>query len=106
MTQRKTRIVAYCAGAGEWWTGRAVADDGTVVAAHLSSSPEWSAIDLGDTPQGKQADYRRLYPGGYEFAWLGVVQDLDAHAELRALYALNQQRAAGPKTAENTGVES
>ena len=46
--------------------GVAVAEDGTLLAGHLSSSIGWFASDMGLTSRRKHDLYEAHYPDGYE----------------------------------------
>lgn len=51
--------------------GIALAEDGTPLAYHVSSSEYWARRDLGVAPDvGHHADYRRKYPDGFEVVWV------------------------------------
>ncbi|MGA3295249.1 MAG: hypothetical protein ABSE45_14870 [Candidatus Acidiferrales bacterium] len=47
--------------------GAAIAEDGTMLAAHISSTAEWLRADLSR----KEDIYGRRYPAGYELVWIG-----------------------------------
>lgn len=69
-------------------SGMAMAEDGHVLAGHLSSSEFWARYDLGLTSDRKHDEYRKHYPDGYELEW---VDDPRAHEGLMAAYAKNQE---------------
>jgi len=54
----------------EWYdadvVGAAIAEDGTHVAGHLSSSLAWFRRDMGLTSTSKHDRYRAHYPDGYD----------------------------------------
>ena len=100
--------------AGDDHSGVAIAEDGTCLAGHWSSSHAWCKLDMGRPyevtldegtewrPQepisvAKHALYAAHYPGGYVFEWVPTAQVV-AHPGLSAAYALNQaaEAAAGP----------
>lgn len=66
----------------------AMAEDGNVLAGHLSSSEMWARHDIGVTSDWKHDNYAAHYPDGYELEW---VDDPRKHAGLQAAYALNQE---------------
>lgn len=68
--------------------GVALAEDGTGLARHLSTSPNWARYDL--TQPAHQATYAAHYPAGYELVWLGHEPDADALPALGAALQLNQ----------------
>lgn len=52
----------------------ALAEDGTILAGHVSSSETWARGDCGylDTPMGrnKRAAFANYYPKGYLLEWI------------------------------------
>lgn len=52
--------------------GFAVAEDGTGLAQHLSSSESFSQHDMGITSNWKHETYDKHYPDGYELKWIGA----------------------------------
>ena len=71
--------------------GLAIAEDGTVLAGHLSSSEAWVQHDLGVRPDGwERNEYAAHYPDGFEVEY--VPEDrIDGHLGLQ--YAFQQHRA-------------
>ena len=69
--------------------GFALAEDGTVLAHHLSSSIEFSRHDMGLTSDWKHDEYKEHYPDGYELEWVDE-SDLDTHSGFRDAWAKNQ----------------
>jgi hypothetical protein len=79
-------------GAGtDWVASMAMAEDGAVLAQHVSSHDEFAHHDIGHTSDWKHEEYRAHYPDGYEVEW---VDDVRGHAGLMAAYAKNQEQAA------------
>jgi hypothetical protein len=50
--------------------GAALADDGTGLAEHLSSSVGFAQHDMGLTSDWKHDYYREHFPGGFELVWV------------------------------------
>lgn len=90
------------AGGGDWHQGYGMAEDGNVLAGHISSSYGWSRRDVG-TPsdpgdtggwqvegigEGKHEKYAAHYPGGYIFEWVPR-EALTTNAGLAAAFAKN-----------------
>lgn len=67
----------------------AMAEDGTVVGGHCSSSNGFAKHDIGATSTWHHDGYAKHYPDGYECEW---VDDVKGHAGLMAASALNQER--------------
>jgi hypothetical protein len=81
----------------DWQFGVALAEDGTCLASHVSSSRDWFLHDMGVLPDGWKHDkYREHYPDGYEVVEVPEGEEA-THPGLLAAYALNQ--AKGPPTA-------
>lgn len=79
---------------GPWgFEGVALAEDGTVLAVHCSSSPDWSQLDLGMHYSTRQHEHynKHFGPGNWELEW---VHDVTTHAGWRAALALNQKQGA------------
>lgn len=72
--------------------GQALAEDGTGLASHLSSSEDWSRHDMGLTGDWKHDIYDEHYPQGYELIWID-----DPHTDPRwqAALALNKAKHEG-----------
>lgn len=69
--------------------GMALAEDGTGIAEHLSSSVDFAKHDMGLTSDWKHEYYREHAPGGYELEW---VDDIEAHAGWQAALVLNREK--------------
>lgn len=87
--------------------GYAFAEDGTVLASHLSSSQAFCRHDMGLTSRWKHEAYQQKYRGGY---WLIDLTDRQTHEELMAIpefaevYNKNQELAKeGDTVIELTG---
>lgn len=65
---------------------RALAEDGTLLASHISSDVMWAKIDIGVGSDRKHDTYREHYPNGYELEW---VDDVEGHAALREAIEAN-----------------
>lgn len=90
------KIYLYCYPAGDAWSpsdviGGALAEDGTLLAGHLSSNVEFSKHDMGLTSTWKHDLYTQHYPSGYELEW---VDDLEGHAGFNQAVALNKGLSA------------
>lgn len=70
--------------------GYALAEDGTVLASHLSSNESFSKHDMGFTSDWKHEKYKAHYPNGFEIEW---VDDPDSNEAFKAAFALNKQAA-------------
>lgn len=75
----------------DWVASMAIAEDGTVLTQHVSSSDGFAQGDSGylDTPMGqtKRRRFDEHYPGGWEVEWVDSPRD---HAGLMAAYERNQ----------------
>lgn len=90
------KIFLYCYPAPNWGEhdviGYALAEDGTVLASHISSNKAFSQHDMGLTSNWKHEAYEKHYPEGFELEW---VDDPDNHPGVAAAYALNQSAQQG-----------
>jgi hypothetical protein len=71
------KVYVFCNGckSRDWHNGYAMAEDGTPLAGHVSSSHEFVRHDLGDQklgyPKGwTREEYAKHYPDGYEVVWI------------------------------------
>lgn len=78
--------------------GIGMAEDGAVLAHHISSSETWLAHDLGAMSQCKHENYAAHYPDGFEVEYVPATE-LFCHEGLLAAVAANQALAAEPETA-------
>lgn len=87
----KPRIFCWVnSGAGtDWQHVMAMAEDGTCLAGHLSSSEGFARHDIGITSDWKHEHYRAHYPDGYELVWIDGAE-VKAHEGLCAAYEKNQ----------------
>ncbi len=74
----------------------AMAEDGTGLAGHCSSSEHWARHDIGMTSDWKHDLYRKHYPDGYELEWVSDAKP-GQHAGIDAAYAKNQAIYAAPQ---------
>lgn len=65
--------------------GQAIAEDGTGLAGHVSSSESFLKSDLGYRGTAKHDKYIEHYPDGYELAW---VDNPESHAGLQEAIGL------------------
>ncbi len=74
----------------DWVHGMAMAEDGTVLAEHVSSHDGWAKHDMGATEHQAMhyQDYSKHYPDGFAVEW---VDDPLTHEGLQAAYSLNQE---------------
>lgn len=77
----------------EWVVPLAIAEDGTCLASHASSSEAWAWFDIGLTSDRKHDAYNLHYPGGYELVRVDRPKE---HEGLMAAYALNQAQVVKP----------
>lgn len=68
---------------------RALAEDGTHLAAHFSSSVRWAKHDIGITSDWKHEHYKKHYPDSYELVW---VDDPETHEDIQPAIALARQK--------------
>lgn len=68
--------------------GIALAEDGTCLAQHLSSTVEWSIHDMGFSSEWKHDDYKAHYPDGFVLEW---ISDPDTNENWKRAYELNQR---------------
>ena len=57
--------------------GYALAEDGTALASHLSSSEGFSKHDMGLTSDWKHDTYSKFYPDGFELKWIDYPEEDD-----------------------------
>lgn len=69
--------------------GYAVAEDGTGLSSHLSSSVGFSQHDMGFTGTWKHDVYKKHYPDGYEVEWVNE-SDIEGHEGLQAALVKNK----------------
>lgn len=91
----KLTIFLYCVPIGILRQGDvmgyALAEDGRGLASHLSSGAGWAQHDMGLLSDWKHDSYQAAsFPFGYQLEW---VDDLDAHRDFQAAFALNQEKA-------------
>lgn len=75
----KPKIFAFINGGSPgWYSGAAIAEDGTVLpASHVSSSPGWARHDMGANGQSewKHDVYAAHYPDGFQVEWVENVKE-------------------------------
>lgn len=76
----------------EWWYGIAVAEDGTVLAGHISSSKGFAIHDMGINSEWKHNKYKEHYPDGYELEWIDI-ENIDSHEGWKTALERNKQQA-------------
>ncbi len=76
--------------------GYALAEDGVMLATHISSSVDFCKRDLGHTSNNKHDLYRRHFPKGYELVWLDkpTANQEFANAYVLCLEKNHQQESA------------
>lgn len=93
------RIFIICRDAGARWgqgdvISTALAEDGHVLATHLSSSRGYAHHDMGlDGSKWKWDKYSARYPDGFELVWVENPDDLDSVIGLRRAVQANQRMA-------------
>lgn len=71
----KPKVYAFVRGeVMENVLSEAYAEDGELLAYHLSSTREWAVYDMSPARKGRV--YLRKYPGGFDYEW---VNDPDNH---------------------------
>jgi hypothetical protein len=88
------KIYLYCDPYGKKGDvlGFALAEDGTGLASHLSSSLDFSRHDMGLTSDWKHECYAKHYSDGYELVW---IDDPDNHAGWKAAFEKNRMAEDG-----------
>lgn len=71
----------------DWNEVMAIAEDGTYLAGHISSTEGWARHDIGIGSDWKHDTYRKHYPEGYELVWLDKPK---GHVGLKEAYDRNQ----------------
>lgn len=91
----KPKIFAFVNGGSPgWYSGAAIAEDGThLPTGHCSSSPEWSRHDMGADGRStwKHDIYAAHYPDGFQVEW---VEDVKSHPILWPLIERLKAEAA------------
>ena len=83
----------------DWWSGIALAEDGTALVGHVSSSKEWVKHDMGLNSTWKHDIYNHHYPDGYELVWVdGDRGDLDLEKHEGWMNAIARNKAMAPVT--------
>lgn len=77
---------------GNEWHGFALAEDGTGLTGHISSSVRWLRSDMGIESQNKHDIYAGHYPDGYVLVDLieATSDELDANSDYQRALRLNQ----------------
>ena len=70
--------------------GYALAEDGTGLGSHLSSSEYFSKHDMGLTSDWHHKDYKEHYPNGYEVEWIDY-ENLGAHTGFQRSLKINHE---------------
>lgn len=78
----------------------ALAEDGTCLASHMSSSEGWARHDIGVTSGWKHEHYSEHYPDGFEMVW---VSDFHQHQRDDQGFALALVRNEASAEAEQRG---
>lgn len=91
----KPKIYAFVNGRVQWgdYLPTALAEDGTSLAGHCSSSLSFAKHDIGIGSDWKHEAYRKHYPNGYELEW---VDDVSTHAGVQAAIARHNAAAEMP----------
>jgi hypothetical protein len=87
----KHKIYVAAEGEPPWIFSVALAEDGTALASHASSSLAWAYRDMGVHPESnwKHDQYDAHYgAGNWELEW---VEDPKNHAGFQSAYELNQK---------------
>lgn len=89
------KIFVFCNGVNALGViGCAIAEDGTVLGGHASSSQEWMKHDMGVTGSWKHDKYAEHYPGGYEVVFVPSDEvKAKSHAGLEAAYKRHLEHA-------------
>lgn len=83
------KIYLCCSGEPPYVTAYAMAEDGEVIAGHVSTNADFAKFDMGLTSNRKHDTYKACYPDGYELEW---IDDVKEHPGYRAALALNKAR--------------
>lgn len=73
--------------------GYALAEDGTGLGNHYSSSVGFAQHDMGFTSNWKHDSYQKHYPDGFVLEWIDY-DELDAHEGFQKAFAINKAAAA------------
>lgn len=74
------------------FAAHAIAEDGTGLGGHLSSSVEFAKHDIGLTSDWHHDEFRKHYPNGYEVEWIDQ-KDLATHEGFQKALKLNRVSA-------------
>lgn len=77
---------------GGLYCGLAMAEDGTVLGHHASSTLNWMIDDLA----GKEKEFEAHYPAGYALHYVSR-EDVPTHAALQEAFRLDDMRQAATK---------
>lgn len=93
------KIFVFVNGRASWgdYLPSAIAEDGTPLAGHCSSSIGFAKHDMGIGSDWKHELYKKHYPDGFEIEW---VDDVDAHPACLAAIALANERASKEKPSD------
>ena len=78
----------------EWYNSIGIAEDGTILASHASSSVGWARADIGSL--NKKDVYLKHYPQGFEFDFV-YPEEVHTHAGLQAAFHRLRVRVAKEK---------
>lgn len=88
--KEKPKIFCWINGKyGENFAVLAMAEDGKILAQHVSSTKEYGLHDIGINSDWKHDKYRKYYPDGYELVW---VEDCENHQGLQQAYSKIQAK--------------
>ena len=81
-------FVWVCTTVGRDVVCAAMAEDGEVLAEHMSSNETWARHDMGFTSDWKHDAYKEHYPDGYELVWIESTEN----EEFLAAFKKNQEQ--------------
>jgi hypothetical protein len=95
----KPKIYVFCNSCQhKWHGGIAMAEDGNVLAQHLSSNHTFVQMDLGVISgshwRTQHEKYDEHYPDGWEIVYLEGAEEITNHHGLQEAFRLNQLLAA------------
>jgi hypothetical protein len=99
----KPKIFIFAKRAPEWGgnsvLGRALAEDGTMLAEHLSSNLSYLQHDMGLRSNWHHTTYQAHYPEGYELVNLSLATDVEIVNNTEFQEALKKREVKGEQPA-------
>jgi hypothetical protein len=90
-------------GAGRWWHGGLLAEDGSILGGHICSNESYMPYDLGcleGSRPDRHEEFQKHYPGGYRMEFVGLA-DIHEHPVLPNLLRRLRNEEVDEKIADD-----